>query len=72
MLSWKYGGPGRVEDRLAWYSEHGSEPQRQAAEAFRERQAEGRLPSPVPGAEQVAFFLDGSYAARPFRVRPSS
>ena len=66
LLRWKYAGPGRVDDRLGWYSEHGSEPQREAAEAFRERQAEGRLPSPVPGAERVAFFLDGSYAARRF------
>ncbi len=66
LLRWKYGGPGRFGDRLAWYSEHGSEPQRQAAEALRERQAEDRLPSPVPGAARVAFFLDGSYADRRF------
>ena len=66
LLSRKYGGPGRVKDRLAWYAKHGSEPQRQAAEAFRERQTEGRLPSPVAGAEKVAFFLDASYAVDRF------
>ena len=66
LLSQKYGGPGRFDDRLAWYREHGSEAQREAAEAFGERRAEGRLPSPVPGAERVAFFLDGSYAVDRF------
>ena len=66
LLSRKYGGPGRFEDRLAWYGKNGSEPQRHAAEAFRERQAEGRLPSPVPGADKVAFFLDASYAVHRF------
>ena len=66
LLSQKYGGPGRFDDRLAWYREHGSEAQREVAEAFGERRAEGRLPSPVPGAERVAFFLDGSYAVDRF------
>jgi len=66
LLSQKYGGRGRLEDRLAWYGEHGTKPQRQAAADFRERQTSGRLPSPVPGAERVAFFLDGSYAVQRF------
>ncbi len=66
LLIQKYGPPGRFDQRLAWYSEHGTGAQRLAAEAVRERQVEGRLPSPVPGAERVAFFLDGSYAARRF------
>ena len=66
LLSRKYGGPGRFDLRLAWYSEHGTEPQREAAEALRARQSEDRLPSPVPGAERVAFFLDGSFAVERF------
>jgi len=66
LLSQKFGGPGRFDDKLAWYGEHGSEPQRQAAARLGERKAEGRLPLPVPGAERVASFLDGSYAVRRF------
>ena len=57
---------GRLSERLAWYGEHGTKAQRQVAVDFRDRQTAGRLPSPVPGAERVALFLDGSYAARRF------
>ncbi|MGD0874489.1 MAG: glycosyltransferase family 2 protein [Acidimicrobiales bacterium] len=66
LLSRKYGRPDHFEVRLAFYSEHGSEAQREAAEALRERKAEGRLPSPVAGADTVAFFRDGSYAVERF------
>jgi len=68
LLSQKYGEPRRFGDVLAWYTEHGSQAQRQAAAAFEERRAEGRLPSPVPGRERVAFFLDGAYAPHRFGV----
>jgi hypothetical protein len=66
MLSAKYAGRGRLEERLSFYSEHGTRQQRQAAAGFRERQAAGRVPSPVPGAGRVALFLDGSYAVQRF------
>ena len=66
LLSRKYAEPRRFEERLAWYSEHGTKAQRQVVADFRDRQAAGRLPAPVPGAERVALFLDGSYAARRF------
>jgi hypothetical protein len=66
LLSQKYAEPSRLEERLTWYNEHGTKAQRQAVMDFRDRQAAGRLPAPVPGAERVALFLDGSYAARRF------
>jgi hypothetical protein len=66
LLSRKYAKPSRLSERLAWYDEHGTKQQRQAVADFRDRQASGRLPAPVPGAEKVALFLDGSYAARRF------
>ena len=68
LLSRKYAEPRRFDDVLAWYTEHGSDVQRHVAAVFAERRAEGRLPSPVPGAERVAFFLDGSYAVHRFGV----
>lgn len=68
LLNQKYGEPRRFDDVLAWYTEHGSDVQRQAAAALGERRAEGRLPSPVPGAERVAFFRDGFYAVHRFGV----
>ncbi len=68
LLSQKYGEPRRFDDVLAWYTEQGSDVQRQAAAALGERRDEGRLPSPVPGAERVAFFRDGFYAVHRFGV----
>jgi hypothetical protein len=68
LLSQKYGEPRRFDDVLAWYTEHGSDVQRQAAAALGKRRAAGRLPTPVPGAERVAFFRDGFYAVHRFGV----
>ncbi len=66
MLSRKYAQPGRLSERLAWYGEHGTKAQRQVVVEFRDREAAGRLPAPGPGADRVALFLDGSFAARRF------
>ena len=72
LLSRKYGEPRRFDDVIAWYLEFGSEAQRLAAAEFVQRREEGRLPSPMPGAERVAFFRDGAYAVHRFGVSLSS
>jgi len=72
LLSRKYGEPRRFDDVIAWYGEYGTDAQAKAAAAFSERREQGRLPSPVPGAERVAFFRDGSYAVHRFGVSFSS
>ena len=66
MLSRKYGGPGRFDLRLAWYSEHGNEPQREAAEALRARQKRGSLAFAGSWCREGGIFLDGSFAVERF------
>lgn len=72
LLSRKYGEARRFDDVIAWYGEYGTDAQAKAAEAFSERREQGRLPSPMAGAERVAFFRDGGYAVHRFGLSFSS
>jgi hypothetical protein len=78
LLCRRWGRRDLEAETLSWLAGHElagaadagadpeGEPYRRALAAYRQREAEGRLPEPVPGAERVAQFVGGNYATHRF------
>ena len=66
LLPWKYGRPDLIEERERRFLATGMATHRAGVHAFYERQATGRLPSPVPGCENVAHFMGNAYGFHRF------
>ncbi|HRW18360.1 MAG TPA: glycosyltransferase [Dermatophilaceae bacterium] len=66
LMAHKWGRPDLVQRYLSDLTGNGTERQRQAVTAYREREAADRLPQPVPGAERVATFVKGAYTKHRF------
>ena len=62
LMAHKWGRPDLVKRYSADLKSHGTPGQRRAVKAFETRRAEGRLPTPVPGADRVSSFVNGAYA----------
>jgi GT2 family glycosyltransferase len=65
FLAHRYGRVDLADELLSWIDRAGpgaTDAQRRAAAEFRERQARGDVPPPLPGAEHVAQFVHGEYA----------
>ena len=69
LLAWRYGQSELALDTLASL-ERAQDPALAAvAERLRHRINEGRMPSPLPRADEVAQFVDGQYAVHRFSYR---
>ena len=66
MLASRWDRPDIFEETVRWVEGHGSEPQKAALAEFRDREAAGRRPEPLAGAERVAQFVRGEYAEHRF------
>ena len=63
----RYGRRDLETETLAWIDSDGTRAHRAAAVEFRDRVAHGDVPTELPGASQVAQFVDGEYADHRFR-----
>ena len=67
LLTRRYGRPDLEAETLDWISTDGAEEHRAAAEKFHVRVAYGDVPTELPGATDVAQFIEGEYALHRFR-----
>ena len=75
FLAHRYGRPDLADELLAWIDGCGDDvtaAHRRVAQEFRRRRAEGDVPDRLPGAESVAQFIDGEYAAHRWTYGQSS
>ena len=66
MLATRWDRPDIVEETIASIEAGKSEIQLAALDEFRSRVASGRVPSPEPGSQDIAQFIDGEYATHRF------
>lgn len=66
LLAHKYEHPDLAESIAGFIERGGADRQRDALAEFRRRQADGRLPAPLPGGASVAQFVGSDYAEHRF------
>jgi len=66
MLARKYDRADVLAETVAAVTAGGNAAQREALEEYRRREADGRLPAPLAGADRVAEFVGGEYAVHRF------
>ncbi len=62
MLARKYDRADVLAETVAAVTAGGTAAQREALEEYRRREADGRMPDPLAGADRVAEFVGGEYA----------
>jgi hypothetical protein len=66
MLARKYDRADVLAETVAAVTAGGTAAQREALEEYRRREADGRVPDPLAGADRVAEFVGGEYAVHRF------
>jgi GT2 family glycosyltransferase len=66
MMAHKWSRPGLVKLIEMYLSTGGSERQRAALKAFREKRDRNELPQPIDAEHKIGQFIDGNYARHRF------
>ena len=68
LMAHKWSRPRLVKWLLHQFDSSADDPQQRAADEFRKREREGRLPEPRDGRHRVGFFRHGRYARHRYNL----